>query len=122
METLAKISKILIVDDEPKIRQIYKKLLLLEKYEVLEAEDARMASRFLIEDKSIDLVLLDINMPVVDGGILYRMIRMLDPKIKVLVTSAYPIQDQKNKIERADDYYDKSQGTYLLLEKIRRLL
>ena len=115
-------SKILVVDDETKIRQIYKKLLLLEKYEVLEAEDAKTASRFLIEDKGINLVLLDINMPVVDGGILYRMIRMLDPKIKVLVTSAYQIQDQRNKIDRADDYYDKSQGTNLLLEKIKRLL
>jgi CheY-like chemotaxis protein len=122
MRKSGKMAKVLVVDDEPKIRRIYKRLLLHEKYKVLEAEDAKAASRFLVKDKDIHLVLLDVNMPVVDGGILYRMIRMLNPKIKVLVTSAYPIQDQKNKIDGADDYYEKSQGADLLLEKIKHLL
>lgn len=122
MDTLVMTSKILIVDDEPKIRQMYKKLLLTEKYEVLVAEDARIASRLLIEDKTIHLVLLDINMPTVDGGILYRMIRKLDSKIKILVTSAYSLQDQRKKIAHADDYYEKSQSIDSLLQKIKHLL
>ena len=115
-------SKVLIVDDEAKIRQIYRKLLLLEHHEVLEAEDCSSAARLLIEDKGIQLVLLDINMPVLDGGVLYRMIRMLDPKVGVIVTSAYPLQDQKNRIERADDYFDKSQSILLLIQKVKQVL
>lgn len=114
--------RILVVDDETKIRQIYKKLLVLENYEVVEAEDCSSAARKLVDDKNIQLVLLDINMPVLDGGVLYRMIRMLDPGVKVIVTSAYPMHDQKAIIEQADDYYDKSQGTHLLLQKIKQAL
>lgn len=117
-----KMPKILVVDDERKIRQIYGKLLALEHYEVLEAEGCAAAARLLIEDQDIQLVLLDINMPVLDGGVLYRMIRMLDAKVKVIVTSAYPLQDQRARIERADDYYDKTQGTRVLIEKVRRVL
>lgn len=112
-------SKILIVDDEKKIRDIYRKLLTLEGYDVFEAEDVPAATRFLVNDEGIKLVLLDINIPQVDGGILYRLIRMLDAKIKVIVTSAYPLEDQKQKIIKADDYYDKSQGMDLLLEKVK---
>ena len=115
-------SKILIVDDELKIRQIYKKLLLFERYQVLEAEDCATAAQFLIDNKDIELVLLDINMPVLDGGVLYRMVRMLDPKVKVIVTSAYPLQDQKNRIERADDYFDKSQSILILVQKVKQVL
>ena len=114
-------SKILVVDDEKKIRQIYGKLLSLERYDVLEAEDCASAARLLIDDTDIRLVLLDINMPFLDGGVLYRMIRMLDAKLKVIVTSAYPLQDQKNRIEKADDYYDKTQGIRVLLEKVKRV-
>ena len=115
-------ARILIVEDEIKIRQIYKKLLSLEGYEVLEAGDCASAAQILIDDQDIQLVLLDINMPVLDGGVLYRMIRMLDPAVKVIVTSAYPLPDQKARIEAADDYYDKSQGTRVLTEKIRHAL
>ena len=114
--------KILIVDDELKIRQIYKKLLLLEHYQVLEAEDCAAAAQFLIDDQDIELVLLDINMPALDGSVLYRLIRMLDPKVKVIVTSAYPLQDQKNRIERADDYFDKSQSILILMQKVKQVL
>ena len=44
------------------------------------------------------------------------------PKIKVIVTSAYPLDDQKRLIVKADDYFDKSHGTELLLAKIKNLL
>ena len=114
-------SKILIVDDEKKIREIYRKLLEFEKYEVLEAADATAASKLLIGDEDIRLILLDINMPQINGGTLYRMIRILDPKTRVIVTSAYPLEDQKQMIARADDYYDKSQGMDILLDKIKKL-
>ena len=113
--------KILIVDDEKKVRDIYHKLLAFEKYQVLEAEDVPSATKLLVDDADIRLVLLDINIPQVDGGILFRLIRMLDEKIKVIVTSAYTLDDQKKIIVKADDYYDKTQGMDLLLEKVRKI-
>ena len=114
-------SKILIVDDEKKVREVFRKLLDLEHYEVVEAGDVPTATQHLVDDPAITLVLLDINIPQVDGGILFRLIRMLDQKVKVIVTSAYTIEDQKQRIAQADDYYDKTQGMDILLAKIKRL-
>ena len=114
--------KILIVDDEKKARSLYKRLLASETYEVLEADGCEAASQILMEESDVELVLLDINMPMLDGGVLYRLVRMLDSRIKVIVMSAYPLQDQKDRIVRADDYFDKSQGIGVLLEKVRAVL
>ena len=114
--------KIMIVDDDKKIRNLYKKLLLLEHYFVLEAENSHAATRLLMKEQDVDLVLLDINMPLFDGSVLYNLLRRFDPKIKVIVTSAYPLDDQRNRIRAADDYYDKAQGTDVLVDKIRGAL
>ncbi len=114
--------KILVVDDERKIRDLYKRLLTLENYEVLEAEDSQTATHLLIREKDIRLILLDINMPLIDGVMLYNLIRMYDPKIKVIVTSAYTLEDQRRKIVSANDYYDKSQGTEVLIKKVGNAL
>lgn len=114
--------KIMIVDDDKKIRNLYRKLLMLEQYEVLEAENSHAATRLLMKEPDVELVLLDINMPLFDGSVLYNLLRRFDRRIKVIVTSAYPLEDQKNRIREADDYYDKSQGTEVLLVKIKSAL
>lgn len=113
--------RVMIVDDEEKIRTIYKKLLTLEDYEVFDAKDWEAATK-LLASENIQAVLLDLNMPVVDGTALYEVIRRYYPKIKIIVTSAYPLEDQKHLVLEADDYFDKSHGTELLLEKIKNSL
>ena len=118
---MKKIEKILIADDEAKIRQIYRELLMTEGYEVLEAENGDIAD-LLLENEGINLVLLDINMPVVNGPGLYDLLRLYDPRIKVIVTSVYPLDDQKKLICKADDYFDKSQSVGLLLSRVNHLL
>ncbi len=114
--------KILIVDDDKKIRNLYRKLFTLEHFTVLDAENSHAATRTLMKEQDISLVLLDINMPLFDGSVLYNLLRRFDRRIKVIVTSAYPLEDQKNRIREADDYYDKSQGTEVLLQKVRTAL
>ena len=114
--------KILIVDDEEKIRRIYRSLLAIERYEVMDARDGNIATDCLAKDPNINLVLLDINMPQLNGVALYEIIRHNHPRVKVIVTSAYPLEDQKVLILRAEDYYDKSQGTDILLQKVKRAL
>ncbi len=114
--------KILVIDDDKNIRSIYKRLLGLENYQVFEAKDWEAATLMIADQKDLDLILLDINMPVVDGSALYDVIKIYDSRIKVIVTSVYPLEDQKRLILKADDYYDKSYGTEMLLEKIRNIL
>lgn len=113
--------KILIIDDEERMRRIYARLLTLEGFNVIESPDAMDANELLKRER-VDLVLLDIKMPEVDGSILYEAIRMFHKKIKVIVASVYPIDEQKRIIEGAADYYDKSQKIDLLLSKIKQVL
>jgi len=113
--------KILIVDDEEKIRKIYKDLLIDKGYYVIEAANANIANEELLREE-IDLVLLDIKMPKIDGGVMYDVIRMFHRKCKVIVTSVYPLDEQMKIIPEAEGYHDKSEGTEVLLAKVKILL
>ena len=113
--------KILIVDDEKKIRKIYSGLLMGEGFEVIERSNAMEASETLVREK-VDIVLLDINMPEVDGSILYEIMQLFHKRVKIIVTSVYPLDEQKRLIAEAADYYDKSQGIDILISKINKVL
>lgn len=70
----------------------------------------------------MDLILLDIKMPEVDGPALFEVIQLFHKKAKVIVTSVYPLDEQKRIIAEATDYYDKSQGLDKLIEKVKKTL
>ncbi len=114
--------KALIVDDEKKVRKNYRELLSREAFEVLEAENGEEAGLQLIQHADIDLILLDIHMPVVNGMVLFDLIKLNNPSSKVIVASVYPIDDQKRVIDEADVYHDKSEGFDVLLLKIKKVL
>ena len=113
--------RILIIEDEDRVRKIYAQLLTDEGFEVIEGSDASQAYDVLNKG-GIDLVLLDIKMPVVFGSILYEVIRSFHDKVKVIVSSVYPLDEQKRIVKGAIDYHDKSHGTQLLLEKMKKAL
>lgn len=115
---------VLVVDDEKPIRKIYVRILQAmgpRVMEILEAEDAEEVKRFL-ESKKIDLVLLDIKLPGINGQELAKIIEQRNPEAKIVVASVYPIDRQKEMIPFAVDYYDKSKGPLKLLEKVSQLL
>ena len=114
--------KALIADDEMKVRDVYKKLLAAESFTVLEAENGEQAGLTLLQHTDIELVLLDIRMPVVNGAALFDLIRLHNPRAKVIVTSVYPLDDQRRAIGNADAYHDKSEGTGILLSRIKSVL
>jgi DNA-binding NtrC family response regulator len=112
---------ILVVDDEARMRKIYKTLLAIEGYRVVEAPGAVEANEIL-KTEPVHLVLLDLRMPEINGNILYDVMQLFHKKTKVIVSSVYHIEKQKKIIPEAADYYDKSQGIEMLLKKIRTLL
>ena len=114
--------KILVVDDEEKITRLYKGLLGQEGYDAIVAPDAHWAVNLLVTQRDIDLILLDIRMPCIDGVTLNEAALQYDPDIKVIVTSAYPVNEQRRLIRRADDYYEKSQDLEVLVSKVRQVL
>jgi len=113
-------TKILIVEDEDKVRKMYLDLLSSEGFEVHESSNAKDAS-LLLNKIPIDIVILDIKIPLSHGSVLYNFIRTINNKIKVIVSSVYPVDEQKMIIKEADDYYDKSHGIDILLKKIKKI-
>ncbi|MCP4725198.1 MAG: response regulator [bacterium] len=86
---------ILVVDDEKSIRALTKELLEDLGYTVFLAKDGFEALDVYLENKEdIDLVLLDMLMPRMDGRDTYYKLTEINPKIKVLIISGY-IQDEK---------------------------
>ena len=112
---------ILVVDDQARIRRIYGDVFTKEGYRVLEAKNATEADE-IVETGDVDLMLLDIKMPEVDGVILYDVARLFRNDLKVIVASVYPLDDQKNLIKGAADYFDKSEGIKVLKEKVNKIL
>lgn len=113
--------RILIIDDECKIGKSYMALLSEEGFEARHALSAQEATDLLIREH-FDLVLLDINMPGVDGKVMYEVIREYDRQMKVIVSSVYPVEDQIQSILGASAYHNKSQGVDMLISKIKEAL
>ncbi|MCC3373814.1 response regulator transcription factor [Cohnella sp. REN36] len=80
-------TKILIADDDPHIRELMSLFLRNEGFEVVEAEDGAGALE-LIEASGIQLVILDIMMPTMDGWELCREIRKRDADLPLLMVTA----------------------------------
>jgi len=90
---------ILIIEDEEVLVELFRKILEMLGYRVLEAktgEDAvELANTF---DGRIDLALLDIKLPDMDGGSVYPLIMEARPDLKVIVCSGYSIDGPAQKI------------------------
>ena len=85
---------ILLVDDEESIRAISSKQLRRLGLEVLTAEDGRQAVDVYRERRAdIDLVLLDLTMPHMNGEEAYRELRQIDPDVRVILASGYSEND-----------------------------
>ena len=63
--------KILVVDDESRMRKLVRDFLVREDYEVLEAGDGEEALDIFYKEKNIALIILDVMMPKINGCLLY---------------------------------------------------
>ena len=79
--------KILVVDDESRMRKLVKDFLVKHDYEVLEAQDGEQAVDIFFEDKDIALVILDVMMPKMDGWQVCREIRA-HSKVPIIMLTA----------------------------------
>ena len=108
---------ILIVDDEEKIRKMFSEYLQIEGYKTFEASNV-MDANDILEEVKIDLILLDINMPVFNGKLLHDLKLAFFPETRIIVSSVYPVDEQKRMIPHVSGYYDKSKGIRELLKQI----
>src|SRR4028118_667373 len=100
-------NKILVVEDDLNQRTLYEEELGDEGYRILTASDGREAIKVVQEEKP-DLVVLDINMPVMDG--LDTLSKMLEynSKMPVIINTAYASYQENFTSWSADAYIVKS--------------
>lgn len=113
---------ILIVDDEPRIRDFVRMNLELEHYRVLEASHGHEALEELRENLP-DLVVLDVMMPDMDGFETLKAIREVSTVPVIMLTVRQTEQDRIRGLDLgADDYMAKPFSPRELLSRIRALL
>lgn len=116
-------AKILIADDEQLIRKLIGDCLTKEGHEVLEAENGEIALRLFETHKDLELALLDIMMPEIDGWEVCRRIRKKSDMPVILVSARSQDFDQIMGFESgADDYVTKPFSLAVLSRRVETLL
>jgi DNA-binding response OmpR family regulator len=113
--------RILVVDDEESIRELYRADLAEEGYEVDLAGDGLQALRRLDAFRP-DLVTLDVKMPGIDGIETLRRIRERHPTLPVVLVTAFGEFRQDFNTWASDAYIVKSHDTTELKQTVHRLL
>jgi len=115
---------ILVVDDESRIRKLIKDFLVKEDYTVLEAEDGEKALEVFDEnEKKINLILLDVMMPKLDGWSVLRQIRQRSKVPVIMLTARAEEQDELFGFELGvDEYITKPFSPKLLVARIKAIL
>jgi DNA-binding response OmpR family regulator len=113
---------ILVVDDDPDIRELVKQLLDRRGFDVMVARDGQEALK-LFFDRRPDLVVLDVQMPVLDGWKTLERIRELsDVPVVMLTARASELEKTRGLRGGADDYVTKPFGRQELLARVDALL
>lgn len=114
--------KILVVDDESRMRKLVGDFLKKEGYEVIEAENGKEAMDRFFEEKSIDLVILDVMMPQYDGWAVCREIRKTSKVPIIMLTARAQESDELFGFELgADEYVTKPFSPNILVARVNAL-
>ena len=118
--------RMLIIEDEELLRNLYSELLEMKGFHVETAIDGKAALEQLNEIRKPDLILLDISLPLKDGYQVLSEIRESEElkDIPVLVVTASAMPDDREKIfnSGADDYLSKPVSPELLVDQIEMRL
>ncbi len=115
--------KILIVDDEPDIREILELLLKSNGYKVFAAADGERALKLATENNDLDLIILDIMMPVEDGISVLKKVRQFSKVPVLLLTAKIQESDKLDAYQNGgDDYLTKPFSQNELLMKVSSLI
>lgn len=114
-------AKILIVEDEPNLLELYKKEMQDEGYEVLSTEDGEQALN-LVKKQLPDLVILDIKIKKVDGLKVLQEIKRFNKDIPVILNSAYETFKSDFSSWVADAYLIKTSNLDQLKIHVKKLL
>ena len=115
--------KILVVDDESRMRKLVKDFLTREGYTVIEAGDGMEAMDIFYEEKDIALVILDVMMPKMDGWQVCREIRESSKVPIIMLTARAEERDELQGFELGvDEYISKPFSPKILVARVEAIL
>ena len=115
--------KILVVDDEARMRKLVSDFLVRQNFEVLEAGDGAEAIDIFFADKEIALVILDVMMPKMDGWEVCREIRKYSKVPIIMLTARGDERDELMGFELGvDEYISKPFSHKILVARVEAIL
>ncbi len=115
--------KILVVDDEARMRKLVKDFLIKKEYEVIEAADGQEAVDVFFEQNDISLVILDVMMPKMDGWEVLKEIREYSKIPVIMLTAKGDERDELKGFDSgADEYISKPFSPKILVARVDALL
>ena len=115
--------KVLVVDDEARMRKLVRDFLEREGFSVLEAEDGMRAMELFYEDKDIALIILDVMMPKMDGWQVCREVRQFSKVPVIMLTARSEERDELQGFELGvDEYISKPFSPKILVARAEAVL
>jgi len=115
--------KIMVVDDESRMRKLVHDFLAKNHYEVLEAENGEQAVDLFFEQKKIDLIILDVMMPKMDGWQVCKEIRQYSSVPIIMLTAKSDERDELLGFELGvDEYISKPFSPKILVARVEAVL
>lgn len=115
--------KVLVVDDESRMRKLVKDFLVKNGYEVVESEDGSQALDIFFEQSDIALIILDVMMPQMDGWQVCREIRSYSKVPIIMLTAKSDERDELQGFELGvDEYISKPFSPKILVARVEAIL
>ncbi len=115
--------KILVVDDEARMRKLVRDFLVKKGFEVMEAADGEEAVDTFYEHKDISLLILDVMMPKMDGWQVVREIRQYSKVPIIMLTAKSEEQDELQGFDLGvDEYISKPFSPKILVARVEAIL
>jgi DNA-binding response OmpR family regulator len=115
--------KIMVVDDESRMRKLVKDFLIKSNYDVLEAEDGIVAVDLFFKENDISLIILDVMMPKMDGWQVCREIRAYSKVPIIMLTAKSDEHDELQGFELGvDEYISKPFSPKILVARVEAIL
>jgi len=116
-------TKILVVDDEARMRKLVKDFLTIKGYQVVEAGDGEEAVEIFFQQKDIALILLDVMMPKMDGWEVLKTIRLHSKVPIIMLTARGEERDELQGFDLGvDEYISKPFSPKILVARVEAIL
>ena len=115
--------KVLVVDDEERMRKLISDFLKLKDFDVIEAGDGDEAVDKFFSDKDISLIILDVMMPKMNGWDVLKTVREHSKVPVIMLTARSEEQDELKGFEYgADEYISKPFSPKILVARVEAIL